>query len=264
MVIKLDKKFDDLLNYIDSVSNQNKVKKEKNYLRRLWSFFISIFTIILLVTSGYFIKIIVDNNTDFNEAKSIVRELSNNNQNSIDFDSLIKKNSDTVGWIKLPNTIIDYPVVRSNDNKFYLKNDFYKKNNVYGWIFADYRNEFPDLSKNTIIYGHNTSVGIMFGDLNNLLNKDWYNKEENKYIYFSTTVKDYKFQIFSVYKIKTTTDYLSTYFTDDYNDFIQMIMGRSFIDFNVDVNDEKIITLSTCYNSSSSGIKLVVHAKMVN
>ena len=120
MVIKLDKKFDDLLNYIDSVSNQNKVKKEKNYLRRLWSFFISIFTIILLVTSGYFIKIIVDNNTDFNEAKSIVRELSNNNQNSIDFDSLIKKNSDTVGWIKVDGTKVNYPVVQAEDNDYYL------------------------------------------------------------------------------------------------------------------------------------------------
>ena len=259
----MDKKFDDLLNYIDDVSNQNIVKKKKNKLLKFRNFFISICSIILLVASGYFIKIIVDNNIDFNESKSIVRELASNNKSSIDFDSLIKKNSDTVGWIKLPNTVIDYPIVRGNDNKFYLKNDFYKKKNVYGWIFADYRNEFPDLSKNTIIYGHNTSVGIMFGDLNNLLDKNWYNIDENKYIYFSTTIRDYKFQIFSVYKIKTTTDYLNVDFTDDYDDFIQMIMGRSFIDFNVDVNDEKIITLSTCYNSSDSGVKLVVHAKMV-
>ena len=101
----------------------------------------------------------------------------------------------------------------------------------------------------------------MFGDLVNLLNKDWYKNEENKYIYFSTTEQDYKFQIFSVYKIKTTTDYLDINYDEN---FIKMIKERSFMDFNVDISDEKIITLSTCYNSTSSGVKLVVHAKMVN
>ena len=252
----MDKKFDDLFKYIDNITETNKVKKKKNTIFKILSFFISIISIGLLVSSGYFIKIAVDNKNDYNESKSTSRELKNNAL----FD-LMKKNPDTVGYLKVPNTIIDYPVVKTDNNKFYLKNDFYKNRNVYGWIFADFKNEFPILSKNTIIYGHNTSIGIMFGDLVNLLNKDWYKNEENKYIYFSTTEQDYKFQIFSVYKIKTTNDYLDINYDEN---FIKMIKERSFMDFNVDISDEKIITLSTCYNSTSSGVKLVVHATMVN
>ena len=252
----MDKKFDDLFKYIDNITETNKVKKKKNTLFKILSFFISIISIALLVSSGYFIKIAVDNKNDFNESKSTSREL----QNNAIFD-LIKKNPDTVGYLKIPNTIIEYPVVKTDNNKFYLKHDFYKKSNVYGWIFADFKNEFPILSQNTIIYGHNTSIGIIFGDLINLLNKEWYENEENKYIYFSTTEQNYKFQIFSVYKINTTNDYLDI----DYDEnFIEMIKNRSFMDFNVEINDEKIITLSTCYNSSSSNVKLVIHAKMVN
>ncbi len=252
----MDKKFDDLFKYIDNITETNKVKKKKNTLFKILSFFISIISIALLVSSGYFIKIAVDNKNDFNESKSTSREL----QNNAIFD-LIKKNPDTVGYLKIPNTIIEYPVVKTDNNKFYLKHDFYKKSNVYGWIFADFKNEFPILSQNTIIYGHNTSIGIMFGDLINLLNKEWYENEENKYIYFSTTEQNYKFQIFSVYKINTTNDYLDINYDEN---FIEMIKNRSFMDFNVEINDEKIITLSTCYNSSSSNVKLVVHAKMVN
>lgn len=252
----MDKKFDDLFKYIDNITETNKVKKKKNTLFKILSFFISIISIALLVSSGYFIKIAVDNKNDFNESKSTSREL----QNNAIYD-LIKKNPDTVGYLKVPNTIIEYPVVKTDNNKFYLKHDFYKKSNVYGWIFADFKNEFPILSQNTIIYGHNTSIGIMFGDLINLLNKEWYENEENKYIYFSTTEQNYKFQIFSVYKINTTNDYLDINYDEN---FIEMIKNRSFMDFNVEINDEKIITLSTCYNSSSSNVKLVVHAKMVN
>lgn len=255
----MDKKFDDLISYIDSVSSSNKVKRKKR--RKIFNFFISLFSIIFLVGAGYFIKIAVDNRNDFNDSKSLVRDLINNNVDNVNFSDLIKKNNDTVGWLKIPNTNIDYPVVKSLDNSFYLDHDFYSNKNVYGWIFADFKNGFPILSWNTILYGHNTSVGIMFGDLINFLDEDWYKNEENKYIYFSTTEMNYKFEIFSVYKINNTNDYLSV----DYKDgFIDMIRNRSFIDFNTDVNDEKIITLSTCYKSSSSGVKLVVHAKMIN
>ena len=256
----MDNKFNDLINYIDDISNQNKVKKEKNKLSSFFRIAISLFSILFLVASGYFIKVIIDNNKDFNESKRIIRELTN----TINFDELKQKNSDTVAWIKVPNTLINYPVVQREDNKFYLKNDFYKKQNIYGWIFADFRDEFPILSQNTIIYGHNTSIGIMFGNLINLLNKKWYENEENKYIYLNTEDSEYKFEIFSVYKINTTNDYIKTDFNNDFNKYIEMISGRSYIDFNTKVENEKIITLSTCYNTQNSSIKLVVHAKMIN
>ena len=68
---------------------------------------------------------------------------------------ILKKNSDTVGWIKVDGTKVNYPVVQAEDNDYYLSHAFNKRSNAGGWIFADYRVDFKNFGKNTIIYGHN-------------------------------------------------------------------------------------------------------------
>ena len=79
------------------------------------------------------------------------------------FDELSSINNETVGWINVNNTKVNYPVVQHTDNDYYLKRDFNKKNNSYGWIYMDYRNNIYNLSNNTIIWGHNLRNGMMFG-----------------------------------------------------------------------------------------------------
>ena len=74
---------------------------------------------------------------------------------NVDFNELLKKNPDTVGWIKVEGTKVNYPVVQASDNNYYLSHAFNKTANQGGWIFADYRVNFKDFGKNTIIYGHN-------------------------------------------------------------------------------------------------------------
>ena len=262
----MDEKFNNLLEYINNVSNQNKISYKKNKGKQILSFVISIIAIILLVSSGYFLKTVFDNKKDLDNSYKVKNELINSSikNNLVDFNSLKEKNKDTIGWLIIKDTVIDYPVVQSFDNEYYLKRDFYGRDNVYGWIFADSRNTFPNLLQNTIIYGHNTSSGIMFGDLIKLLDETWYQDEEHKYINFSTEKENYKFEIFSVYRVTSTNDYLDVTFGSNFGEYINLVKNRSFYDFGVEVSDEKILTLSTCYDVQSSSVKLVVHAKLVD
>ncbi len=182
----------------------------------------------------------------------------------VDFKSLLETNNETVGYIKLDGTSIDYPVVKSTDNKYYLNHSFDKSENYAGWIFLDYRNNLDDDNYNTIIYGHRMNNDTMFGSLKNLLTEEWFNNINNRIIKISTPNKNSIWQIFSVYKIHNETYYLKTFFdgNDEYKEYLDKIKKRSVFDFNTLVNtNDRILTLSSCYNSN--GIRLVVHAKLI-
>lgn len=180
------------------------------------------------------------------------------------FDELIKINNDTVGYLSINNTKINYPVVQSDTNSYYLNRDFNKRKNSMGWIFMDYRNNATALDKNTIIYGHNIKQGIMFGTLKYALNSSWYKKESNQIITFNTPLQNMKWQIFSVYKIPATEDYLKNEFAsnEEYLEFANMLKSRSLYDFKVEIDENsKILTLSTCFSHST---RHVVHAVLVS
>lgn len=207
------------------------------------------------------------------EDETPVEEQNNNNNNNQNksinnssLTSLLSVNEDTVGWLKVPNTNIDYPVVQASDNDYYLKKNFYKEKDSAGWIFMDFRDNPTDLSKNTIMYGHNRfSSGVMFGTLQKTLNKSWYTDSANQYITFNTLYANMKWKIFSIYKINVTTDYLVTSFNTDeeWASFIKLLTDRSIYNFNTPVgSDDKIISLSTCMGSNSQQ-RLVVHAVLV-
>ncbi len=177
------------------------------------------------------------------------------------FNSLIDINKETVGWLTVNNTNIDYPVVQATDNEYYLNNDFEHHKNYNGWIFADYRNNMEDLDENTIIYGHNKYLNnTMFGSLNNVLNEEWLNNPDNLIIKFNNLYQDMEWQIFSIYKINKTNDYLTTSFSSKqaYKKFLRIIKTRSMKDFEVEVStDDKILTLSTCADKNK---RIVIHA----
>lgn len=180
------------------------------------------------------------------------------------FEKLKEINNDTVGWLTVNNTKIDYPVVQSTDNDYYLYRDYYKNKNRHGWIYMDYRNNIEDLSDNTIIFGHNLANQKMFGTLRYVTNPSWYKKSSNQIITFNTTKATMKWQIISIYKIPVTNDYLVANFasSEDKLNFLDMITQRSIYDFNATYDENtKIITLSTCSNGSKD--RLVVHAKLI-
>lgn len=172
-------------------------------------------------------------------------------------------NSDTVAWIWVNGTNIDYPVVQTTNNSYYLSHDFYKNSYYSGWVYGDYRDNFNSFGRNTIIYAHNSLNGKMFSSLTKLLNNSWFSDINNKYIRLSTINTNSLWEIFSVYTIEPEVYYLTTGFTDEsYGIFINTIAERSIYDFNTDVNVvDKVLTLQTCTNSGDK--RVVVHAKLV-
>lgn len=180
------------------------------------------------------------------------------------YQKLLELNSDTVGWLEVKNTNVNYPVVKSNDNDYYLYHAFDKSSNRGGWIFLDYRNNVDSNDKNYIIYGHSMSNGTMFGTLKNVINESWYSNSSNLIINFSIKGVNYKYQIFSIYVVDNTDDYLITNFSsnDSFISYINKSKERSIKDFNVDVTEnDSIVTLSTCYTTSAQ--RLVIQAKRI-
>ena len=103
----------------------------------------------------------------------------------------------------------------------------------------------------------------MFGSLRNVIKSDWYTNKNNHVIKISTEKDNTIWQVFSTYRIKTTTDYLFINFNDanEYLKFLNKIKKRSVYDYNVELkSNDKIITLSTCHNDTD---KIVLHAKLI-
>lgn len=194
--------------------------------------------------------------------EKIKKDNSNNEKYIVDFKKLKSENSDVVAYIKVNNTNIEYPIVKTSNNNFYLNHSFDKSKNSRGWIFADYKNKFDNTDKNIVIYGHNMRDESMFGSLKNILNEEWYNNAENKNITFLTEKENYIYKVFSIYKIENEDYYIKTNFKndEDYEKFLNTIKNRSIKNFDINLNiNDKIITLSTCANNNK--YRIVLHAK---
>lgn len=182
----------------------------------------------------------------------------------VDFEKLKEKNSDIVAWLKVKGTNIETTVVKSTNNDYYLTHNFNKEYNSAGWIFADYKNKVDGTDKNLVIYGHNMRDDSMFGSLKWVINEDWYNNEDNKYITLITENETQVYEVFSVYQIEKEDYYIQTNFNTEkeFNTVAQTIKKRSKKDFNVDVNEnDNILTLSTCANNNK--YRVVLHAKKI-
>lgn len=182
---------------------------------------------------------------------------------NIDFTELKKINSDTKGWIQVNGTNINYPFVQTSNNKYYLNRSFNKSYNNAGWVFLDYRNNINNLSKNTIIYAHGRLDTTMFGSLKNILSSGWLDNTDNYIVKLSTETENTLWQVFSVYHIPTTSDYIQVTFSSDeeFKNWTMMLINRSQFNFNTTVNElDNILTLSTCFNEDE---KVVLHAKLI-
>jgi len=178
---------------------------------------------------------------------------------------LKKLNPQTVAWLRvLSSDNLNYPVVQADDNDFYLKRDFNKAENEAGWIFADFRDNFDNLGRNTIIYGHARGDYSMFGSLAYCLESWWYKQPKNHFIWLNTEKENMVFQIFSIYVTDLDFYYIKTDFNgdDDFAKFLTEIKGKNqatTVNYDVAPTD-KILTLSTCRGSNK---RIVIHAKLV-
>ena len=166
--------------------------------------------------------------------------------------------------VKVNGTDIEYVIVQSKNNDYYLTHNIEKKYNKAGWVFADYRNKLDGTDKNIVIYGHNMKDNSMFATLENILKEEWYKKEENYIVEFITAKGSQKYQVFSTYKIKNEDYYIKTEFQDnEFEEFINKIKNRSIKNFNIDITKEdNILTLSTCADNNK--YRIVLHAKNID
>lgn len=247
----------------EKIKNKNK-KTKKNILNLIVYFML----LVIMAYSGTKIykwyKDITNNKEIAEKIKNTLIVYENKKDYVIDFNKLKEQNNETVAWIKVNNTNIEYPVVKGNDNIFYLNHSFDKSKNSAGWIFADYRNKFDNTDKNTVIYGHNMRDGSMFGSMKNILNSDWYENEENTNITLYTENEKRSYKVFSIYKIESEDYYIKTEFINDkeFEQFVNTIKNRSIKKFDIDVSSsDSILTLSTC--AKNNKYRVVLHAKEI-
>lgn len=213
--------------------------------------------LIFLFSASLVVKHFVElkeNRDYYEQIQNLVTDETENTEQIPDFSSVYSMNTDTVGWIKVPNTNIDYPVVQFTNNDYYLNHDFDKKYNYRGAIFMDYRNNPIDLDSNTIIYGHNCYDKTMFSELDQYDNLDFYKK--TPVFEFSTFEKKYQWKIYAVFitnaKAEEDNDYVFNYIYpymdgENFNGFIEEVNKRRLYVTDVDINDDdKMLVLSTC------------------
>ena len=244
----------------------NKKKQKKIILLVLFIFFLSV-----MIYKGIKIyKWFNENKQVENSLKEIERAVTINgnineiNSYDIDFETLKQQNPDTVGYLRVNGTDIQYPVVKTNNNEYYLTHNYDKSYSSAGWVFMDYRNNNDIADKNIIIYGHNRRDKIMFGTLKNVLTQEWLNNSQNQTILFITEKEKAEYQVFSVDQIQNEDYYLTTQFksNEEFQNFISKIQSRSIKKFEVPVNaDDQILTLSTCANNNK--YRVVLHAKKI-
>ena len=185
----------------------------------------------------------------------------------INFQELININSDFVGWIKIEDTNINYPIVQGTNNTYYLKHSFYKEYSNAGSIYMDATANSNFGSKNTFIYGHYTSDGSMFGQLGKYMKQDFYDKHKEIYIY--TSEQNYKLEVFSVHVDKASSKSYQMNFTTDesYKDYIDLMKSYSVIksDIEIDYTEDRIVTLYSCSHERghAKDDRYFVHAKLI-
>ncbi len=254
--------------------NGKKQKSKKSKLMdKIISIIILIVCIIGLVISGSMLWKWIQNNIESNKVMTEINDIagiSDINEDEdpgaefgIDFEALTAYNSDIVGWIRIPGTSISYSLVQAENNNKYLRHSIDLTWNEFGWPFLDYKNSPDFTDKNTVIYGHNITSGLMFADLANI-----YNGSLGNDVTINIYRKDYRlltYKVFSTYVYEPESYYLTTQFSNDesYSTYLSAMMSRSVINFNQTVGvDDTIITLSTCTRDTKN--RIVVHAKLVS
>lgn len=229
-----------------------------------------------MVISSYFLckNLQEDNKQEeiFENIKDIAEENNDDNnnleieKNDINMQKLYEINSDIIGWIRIDNSNIDYPVMQTkNSPNYYLRKNFYKQ---YSYLGTPYLAENCDTntSDNLIIYGHHINNSKMFGELENYRKEEYYNS--HKIIKLYTLEEKREYEIMSIFTTNAYTgfkyyNFISTSNENEFNTFVNQCKELSFFDIeNTAVYGDTLLTLSTC-DYSSKNARLVIIAKRI-
>lgn len=190
-----------------------------------------------------------------------------------EYVSLLEQNPDLKGWLTIPDTNVDYPVLQregDTQNEYYLQRAFDGSDDSNGSLFIDYRSDTVNPTENTIIYGHNMNTGKMFGDLKNYLDESYYYDHRN--VKFDTLYEERKYEIVAVCLSKVqdnaATDFRYYNFIDaanelEWNAFVQNVNDLSVFSTSVDLEyGDEVLTLSTCNNYTEDGRLFLVAKRL--
>lgn len=206
---------------------------------------ISVFMIILVISSYFLVRDFLEhkesNDSSIELIEKVTTEEKTEKDIEIDWEKLKNINEDIIGWIKIDNTNINYPILKDTDNLKYLKHSFDGKYNNNGSIFTLNNNPFQDYE--TVLYGHNMKSGIMFSKLGKYMNKEFFDKHSSFEIY--TKNQNYKATVFSCYSIGINKEENNIKLLD-FEEQVEYYKKAS--KYSVDNVGEikKIVKLSTC------------------
>lgn len=188
-----------------------------------------------------------------------------------EYKTLHNKNKKLIGWIKIDDTIIDYPVMQTVNNEYYLNHNFNQEEDRNGCIFMDYQCDVIEGCDNMILYGHHMQSGKMFGTLNKYSSESYY--QEHPRIQFDTIYEKGQYEIMYVFRSKVFSEeevtfkyyqFINAGSEQEFNSYMNEMAALSLYDTGVTaVYGDQLLTLSTCDYQENGG-RFVVVAKRVN
>ena len=181
----------------------------------------------------------------------------------VDFEALQKANPEVIGWLYCPDTTIDFPICRAEDNDYYIDHNYEREYSPYGAIFADCMNRPGFEDSNYLIYGHHLTDGSMFAILDKWLKQDFF--DEHPIMWILTPEQDYRVELFSAYYIEAIDEAYTIFQgpSQQFDRYLQVAKNNSKVTADVELDgNAKYVMFSTCayvfYMARS-----VVHGKMV-
>lgn len=188
-----------------------------------------------------------------------------------EYKNLHNKNKKLIGWIKIDDTIIDYPVMQTVNNEYYLDHNFNQEEDRNGCIFMDYQCDVINGCDNMILYGHHMQSGKMFGTLNKYSSENYY--KEHPKIQFDTIYKKGQYEVMYVFRSKVYSEeeitfkyyqFINAGSEQEFNSYMNEMAALSLYNTGVTANyGDQLLTLSTCDYQENDG-RFVVVAKRVN
>ena len=174
--------------------------------------------------------------------------------NSITLRELMQLNKDVVGWIKIFDTHISYPVVQGKDNQEYLNKDVFGEFSFSGSIFLDYRNACDFTDSYSIIYGHHMEYGAMFGDVVEFKNDDYFQEHKTGALFLLDDT--YKITLFACVETQEFNNKIYNPIVqgkDNLDTLLKYIKDEAVQYRDISLNhDDKIIGLSTCAEAGTN------------
>lgn len=187
-----------------------------------------------------------------------------------EYQAILNKNQRLIGWVEIADTIIDYPVMQTVNNEYYLDHNFNQEEDNNGCIFMDYQCDVIKGCDNIILYGHHMKSGKMFGTLNKYSNQSYC--EEHPVIKFDTIYEKGEYQVMYVFRSKVYSEedvnfkyyqFINAVSEKEFNSYLNEMAALSLYDTGVTAEyGDKLLTLSTCDYQENKG-RFVVVAKKI-